>query len=82
MTTHRDTKLLFSIRIGTGALPCRSRTHPDESAKYSDSTLRLRARRRTAMPSTISVIVKASFTRKGIEHIQILKQAKLATATR
>jgi hypothetical protein len=82
MTTHRDTKLLFSIRIGTGALPCRSRTHPDESAKCKDSNLRLRARRRAAIPSPITAIVKMSFSRKGIEHIQILKQAKLATATR
>lgn len=82
MTTHRDTKLLFWIRIGTGALPCRSRTHPDESANCKDSNLCLRARRRAAILSTITAIVKMSFSRKGIEHIQILKQAKLATATR
>ncbi len=82
MTTHRDTKLLFSIRIGTGALPCRSRTHPDESAKCRDFTLRLRARPIAAIPSTITAIVKASFSRKGIEHIQMLKQARPATATR
>ena len=82
MTTHRDTKLVFSSRIGTCALPCRSRTHPDESAKYRDSTPRLRARPMAAIPSTITAVVKASFSSKGSEHIQILKQAKPATATR